>query len=278
MTMKNKTIIITGASDGIGLEAARALKKQGATVVVIGRSPEKTKAVGKELGVPFFIADFSRLDEVRALAAKLRKAYPRIDVLANNAGGLFGDREITVDGFEKTMQVNHLAHFLLTNLLMDILIKSKATIINTSSVANNFLSDFNIEDLNMEKKYTAGKAYGNAKLENILFAKELNRLYGKKGISAVAFHPGGVATNFGSEASGIVNFLYHSPFKKYLGLISPAQGADTLVWLATTEPRKDWTPGEYYVKRKVAKANAKAYDPNLATALWKQSEAMVRKT
>jgi NAD(P)-dependent dehydrogenase (short-subunit alcohol dehydrogenase family) len=278
MNMKNKIIIITGASDGIGLEAARALKKQGAEVIIVGRSPEKTKAAGKELAVPYFIADFTRLDEVRTLAAALKKAYPRIDVLVNNAGGLFGEREVTVDGFEKTMQVNHLAHFLLTNLLMDVLIKSKATIINTSSVANNFLSDFNIDDLNMEKKYTAGKAYGNAKLENILFVKELERLYGPKGISAVAFHPGGVATNFGSEASGIVKFLYHSPFKKYLGLISPAQGADTLVWLATTEPRKDWTPGEYYVKRKVAKANTKAYDPKLATLLWKQSETMVRKT
>lgn len=278
MTMKNKTIIITGASDGIGLEAARELKKQGAEVVIIGRSPEKTKAAGKELNVPYYIADFTRLDEVRSLAAALKKAYPHIDVLANNAGGLFGDREVTVDGFEKTMQVNHLAHFLLTNLLMDVLIKSKATIINTSSVANSLLSDFNIDDLNMEKKYTAGKAYGNAKLENILFAKELDRLYGKKGISAVVFHPGGVATNFGNEANGIVKFLYHSPFKKYLGLITPAKGADTLVWLATTEPRKDWTPGEYYVKRKVAKASTKAYDPDLATSLWEQSEAMVRKT
>lgn len=277
MNMNNKTIVITGASDGIGLEAARALKKQGANVVVIGRSPTKTKAVGKELDVPFFIADFSRLDEVRALAAKLRKAYPRIDVLANNAGGLFGDREVTVDGFEKTMQVNHLAHFQLTSLLMDILVKSKATIINTSSVANNFLSDLDIDDLNMEKKYTAGKAYGNAKLENILFAKELNRLYGSKGVSAVAFHPGGVATNFGSEANGFVKFLYHSPLKKYMGLITPAKGADTLVWLASTEPRKDWTPGEYYVKRKIAKANAKAYDPKLATSLWKQSAAMIKK-
>lgn len=275
MNIHEKTIIITGASDGIGLEAARELKKQGANVVIVGRSPKKTKAAGKELAVPYFITDFTRLEEVRTLAASLKKAYPRIDVLANNAGGLFGDREVTVDGFEKTMQVNHLAHFLLTTLLMDTLIKSKATIINTSSVANSLLGDFNIDDLNMKKKYTAGKAYGNAKLENILFTKELNRLYGKKAISAVAFHPGGVATNFGNEAIGLVKFIYHSPLKKYLGLITPAKGADTLVWLATTEPRKDWTPGEYYVKRKIAKANNKAYDPKLATSLWKQSAAMI---
>jgi NAD(P)-dependent dehydrogenase (short-subunit alcohol dehydrogenase family) len=161
--MKNKTIVITGASDGIGLEAAKQLKKQGAKVVIIGRSPEKTKLAAKELGVPYYVADFSRLDEVRTLAASLKKTYPRIDVLVNNAGGVFGEREITVDGFEKTMQVNHLAHFLLTNLLIDTLINSKATVISTSSAANSLFSDFDINDLHIEKRFTAHKAYGNAK-------------------------------------------------------------------------------------------------------------------
>ena len=272
--MNNKTVVITGASDGIGLEAARQLKSQGANVVVIGRSPEKTEAVGQELGVPYYITDFAKLDEVRTLAASLRKEYPRIDVLVNNAGGVCGKRELTVDGFEKTMQVNHLAHFLLTNLLMDVLVASKAIVINTSSAANSLFSDFDIDDLNMEKKFNTNKAYGNSKLENILFTKELDRRYGSEGISAVAFHPGAVATNFASESNGFFRFLYHSPLKKLAGLISPAKGADTLIWLATTEPRKVWIPGEYYVKRKVTKANDKAYDPDLAKSLWKQSEAM----
>ena len=274
--MKNKTIIITGASDGIGLEAARQLHAQGANVVIIGRSPEKTQAAAEELGVPYYIADFSKLDEVRSLASLLKKSYPRIDVLVNNAGGVFGYREVTVDGFEKTMQVNHLAHFLLTNLLMGILVDSKATIINTSSVANSLLSDFNINDLNMEKKHTANKAYGNAKLENILFTKELDRRYAANGISAVSFHPGAVATNFASESKGLFKFLYQGPLKKLTGLITPAQGADTLVWLATTEPGKDWTTGEYYVKRKITKAIDAAYDPRLAASLWSQSSVMAR--
>ncbi|MBC7565015.1 SDR family NAD(P)-dependent oxidoreductase [Candidatus Saccharibacteria bacterium] len=276
MNKQSRTIVITGASDGIGLEAAKVLKKQGAQVVMIGRTPEKTESAAKALGVPYYIADFSRLDEVRELAAKIRRSYPRIDVLVNNAGGVFGERTVTVDGFEKTMQVNHLAHFLLTDLLMDVLIKSKATIINTSSVAHRFLSDFDITDLNMEKKFTSGKAYGNAKLENILFTKELQRLYADKGISAAAFHPGAVASNFASEASGITKFIYHTPLKKLIGLISVEKGADTLVWLATTQPGKDWTPGEYYVKRKVAKTNQEAADPTLAASLWKQSIAMIK--
>lgn len=274
--MQDKIVIITGASDGIGLEAARQLHAQGASVVIIGRSPEKTKAAASELEVPYYVTDFTKLEQVRTLADSLCKAYPRIDVLANNAGGIFGERELTVDGFETTMQVNHLAHFLLTNLLMDVLIASKATVINTSSIANQGLSDFDIHDVNMEKKYSATKAYGNAKLENILFSKELNTRFGSKGVAAVSFHPGIVATNFGSESNGIFRFLYHGPFRKLMRLMTPAQGADTLVWLATTEPRKDWTPGEYYVKRRVTKANDKAYDPELARSLWEQSLVMVR--
>ena len=276
MNKTSKTIIITGASDGIGLEAAKELKKRGNTVVIIGRSPEKTRLAAKALDVPYYVTDFSHLDEVRTLAASLRKKYPHIDVLANNAGGIFGEREMTVDGFEKTMQVNHLAHFLLTNLLMDILVKSNTTIINTSSIAHRLPSDYDGTDLNLKKKYSSGKAYGHAKLENILFTKELQKLYGKKGVSAAAYHPGAVASNFGSEARGLTQFIYHSPLKKLVGLISVAEGADTLVWLATANPGKDWVAGEYYVKRKVATTSKKAVDPQLAASLWKQSLRMIK--
>ncbi|MEO9179565.1 MAG: SDR family oxidoreductase [Candidatus Saccharimonadales bacterium] len=271
-----KTIIITGASDGIGLEAARQLKARGANVVIVGRSPQKTKAAAKELEAPYYIADFSKLSQVRQLAASIRQDYPKIDVLVNNAGGVFGKRQVTEDGYELTMQVNHLAHFLLTNLLMDVLLASQATVISTSSVANSRFSDLDIDDLNMEKKFTANKAYGNAKLENILFTKELARRYGSKGLSAVAFHPGNVATNFASQSGGILKLIYHSPFKKLFRLITPAKGADTVVWLATTRPGKDWTTGQYYVKRKIAKASPLAYDPVLARSLWEQSASMAR--
>ncbi|MFZ1249998.1 MAG: SDR family NAD(P)-dependent oxidoreductase [Candidatus Microsaccharimonas sp.] len=272
----NKTIIITGASDGIGKVAAEAFHEQGETVVIVGRSPEKTKAIAKELGVDYYVSDFAKLDDVKKLAKKLQKAYPKIDVLINNAGGIFGKHQVTIDGYEKTMQVNHLAHFLLTELLMDTLIASKATIINTSSIANEILSKLDIADLNMKKKHTPNSAYGNAKLENILFTKELERRYGKKGIHAVAFHPGNVATNFASNTTSVLRFMYQTPLKRLARLISPEQGADTMLWLVNSQPNVDWKPGEYYVRRKITKAHALAYDEDVAKSLWKQSEEMVK--
>ena len=274
--MENKVVIITGASDGIGAVAAKELKTRGATVVVVGRSAEKTQRVAGEINAPYYLADFAKLDDVRKLAADLRAAYPRIDVLINNAGGIFGDRELTVDGFEKTMQVNHLAPFLLTNLLMDILVANKAKVLNTSSIANKVFSDLDIDDLNMQHKYSMHKAYGNSKLENILFTKELNTRYGTNGLAAVSYHPGNVATNFASGSKGFIKFLYHGPFKALFGLISPEKGADNMIWLATTDPGTNWTPGEYYIKRRIGKATDKAYDPELARKLWEQSAKMVQ--
>ncbi len=273
--MNKRVIIITGASDGIGAEAARQLHAQGARVVIVGRSEQKTKSIATELSVPYYIADFAKLSDVRLLAERLKKDYPRIDVLVNNAGGIFGKREVTVDGNEKTMQVNHLAHFLLTTLLMDILIRSKATIINTSSVANKLFSDFDINDLQVEQDYSPNKAYGNAKLENILFTKELNNRYADKGIAAVAFHPGNVATNFANDSTSIIRFVYRTPLKYISRLISPAKGADTLIWLALSQPGSNWVLGEYYVKRKISHAHKKAYDADVAANLWVQSERLV---
>ena len=150
--MSERTIVITGASDGIGAAAARALAASGDRVVIVGRSPQKTEAIAAELGADHFIADFTRLADVRALAAELLRRYPRIDVLANNAGGIMGARELTADGHEKTLQVNHLAPFLLTTLLMDRLIESRASVINTSSAANRF-GRLNLDDLGNARKY-----------------------------------------------------------------------------------------------------------------------------
>ncbi|MFD0896574.1 SDR family NAD(P)-dependent oxidoreductase [Loigolactobacillus binensis] len=273
--MTEKTVIITGGSDGIGKAAARLLKEQGAQVVIVGRSPQKTKAVGTALKVPYYIADFTKLAEVRALGNQLHAKYPQIDVLFNNAGGVYGKREVTVDGFEKTFQINYLAHFLLTDILLDTLIASQATIINTSSIGNSGLSKLDINDLNLETKYSRTRAYGNAKLEVILFAKEFNRRYGQKGVSMVAFHPGNVVTNFGAESPGMMHVMYHTFVQKLMGMIPPEKGADTAIWLATTTPGKDWQPGEYYYKRKIAKAHKLAYDKDIARSLWTQSEEMI---
>lgn len=271
--MSGRTIIITGASDGIGAAAARELSARGDTVVVVGRSPQKTAAVADELGVDHLIADFSRLDDVRALAATILERYPRIDVLANNAGGIMGDRELTVDGFEKTFQINHLAPFLLTSLLSERLVSSRATVIATASVANRLYGHLDLDDLGNERAYSPNKAYGDAKLANILFARELDRRFGDSGIASVSFHPGVVRTGFATESTSPMRFFYNA-FGFFL--LRPAKGADTLVWLATTTPRRDWKTGGFYTKRKLDfTTNPQADDAALASALWERSAALV---
>jgi NAD(P)-dependent dehydrogenase (short-subunit alcohol dehydrogenase family) len=270
-----RTIVITGASDGLGAAAAKRLSRSGENVVVVGRSPQKTKAVATELGADFMLADFAELAQVRALAEELLARYPRIDVLANNAGGFMGEREVTVDGHEKTFQVNHLAPFLLTTVLLDRLIESQASVLNTSSMGNRLFGHVNIDDLNAERGYRARKAYGDAKLENILFTKELDRRYHAAGISTAAFHPGSVAFNFVSESgSRMIRMVYHTPLK-HLSLNSPEKGSDLLVWLACATPGEDWTSGEYYSGHSIAKANKQAYDAELARELWDRSAAMI---
>ena len=267
-----KTALITGASDGIGREAAAALRKQGWQVAVIGRNPARTQAVADSLNAPHYIADFARLSEVRTLAQRLKADFPTIDVLVNNAGGMFSKQPLTEDGFEITFQVNHLAHFLLTHLLLPTLLKSRATVINTSSVAHRSIGlFFNLEDIPKPRRYSQHLAYGNAKLCNILHTRELHRRFSQQGIAAAAFHPGVVASSFARETTSFMRLLYHTSLKNLPGVITPQQGADTLLWLATTKPGKDWQPGGYYASRKPAAMTRKARDPQLAHDLWETS-------
>lgn len=270
--MAQRTIVITGASDGIGAEAARKLAGAGDRIVVVGRSPGKTAAVAAELDADYFVSDFAELDQVRQLAAALREKYERIDVLANNAGGIMGAHELTVDGHETTIQVNHLAPFLLTIELMDVLTASRATVINTSSAANGF-GRLDLDDFNSTRNYSTNRVYGTAKLANILFTSELQNRYGAAGISAAAFHPGVVATNFAAESTSWFRHAYKTVLNRFL--LTSEQGADTLVWLATAAPGRDWVPGAYYAKRALAKANKQAYDSELARALWDRSLELV---
>lgn len=271
--MPQRTIVITGASDGIGAAAARNLASAGERIVVVGRSPEKTAAVGAELGVDYFVCDFAELAQVRELAVALRERYPRIDVLVNNAGGIMRGHELTVDGHEKTLQINHLAPFLLTTELLDLLTASRATIINTSSAANGF-GRLDLADLNSERSYSTNRAYGTAKLANILFTAELQNRHGKDGIAAAAFHPGIVATNFAAESTSWFRHAYKTVLNRFL--LSAEQGADTLVWLAASTPGRDWVPGAFYIKRALAKANSQAYNAGLARELWDHSLELVR--
>jgi NAD(P)-dependent dehydrogenase (short-subunit alcohol dehydrogenase family) len=272
--VSQRTIVITGASDGIGAAAARQLAGKGDQLVLIGRSEAKTAACARPLGAPYLCADFCRLDDVRALAEQLKTAYPRIDVLANNAGGIMGEREITVDGFEKTMQVNHLAPFLLTHLLMDVLAAHGATVINTSSIANRVFGHLELDDLDNHNNYSPNKAYGDSKLANILFTRELHRRYHPQGINTAAFHPGNVATSFAAESTSLMRYIYHTPLK-HVALISPDKGADNLVWLINGTPGIDWVSGEYYIKKKVGRTNPQAADATLAREFWDRSAEML---
>lgn len=269
-----RTIIITGASDGIGAAAARQLQAAGEDVVIVGRNADKTKAVAAALDAHWHVADFAELAQVRALADTLRERYPRIDVLANNAGGIFGDRTITADGFELTFQVDHLAPFLLTNLLIDRLIESQASVIQTSSLAAQRFSRFDIDDLQGERRYSASTAYGNAKLENILFTKELQRRFGEQGINAAAFHPGAIASSFASSSSGMWHWMYTNPIASRF-LTSTEVGGSRLAFLAAGKPGVDWQVGEYYASNKPARTSPLAADPVLAKQLWERSAQMV---
>ncbi|WP_416986229.1 SDR family NAD(P)-dependent oxidoreductase [Streptomyces sp. T028] len=273
-----QTIVITGASDGIGASAARQLAARGEEVVLVGRSQAKTAAVAQDLGARHYVADFADLAQVRDLAGKLNAAYPRIDVLANNAGGIMGDRELTVDGFEKTFQVNHLAPFLLTSLLMPALTAGNAKVVQTASAAAKQWGHIDMDDLQNEKDYAPNKAYGNGKLANILFTRELHRRYHAQGIAAVAFHPGVVATNFASDTTHFMRYVYHTPVIKNLFTISPDKSAKELVWLAEGTPGTTWQPGEYYEKRKPAPSTEQARDRELARLLWDRSADLLSLT
>jgi len=263
---EKRTIIITGASAGIGLAAARELARDN-RVIIVGRS-KTTISVAKEMGVEYFRADYADLASVRILAEKILKAAPQIDLLINNAGGTMSELKQTKDGFEQTVQVNYLAQFLLTDLLMDRLVKSKGGIINTSSAAHMF-ARLHVEDMQDAKGTFA--AYSNTKLLDLIHAQELARRYAKKSVQAVSFHPGVVASNFGNKTSGPFSWMYNTAIRRLL--LSSEQGADTLIWLATH--RDLWQSGGYYVKRKLASVTGLAKDPTIGSVLWDKTRVLL---
>jgi NAD(P)-dependent dehydrogenase (short-subunit alcohol dehydrogenase family) len=272
--MTRRTIVITGASDGIGAAAARQLHRGGENVVVVGRSETKAAAVAAELDADYFVADFADLSQVRALADKVRSQYPRIDVLANNAGGMFTNVRDTADGHEITFQVNYLAPFLLTTQLMEVLVDSNATVLNTTSNSHKLLPRVTVTDLENTAQRRPSIAYALTKLAVVAFTMELHRRYHASGLSAATFHPGYVNSNFG-DASGsrFLSFMkYRVPLTARFTATAD-QGADQLVWLASSTPGVDWTPGEYYSKHKIAKANRAAYSPRFGRELWDRTVA-----
>jgi NAD(P)-dependent dehydrogenase (short-subunit alcohol dehydrogenase family) len=273
-----RTVIVTGASSGIGAVAAEQLAAGGDQVAVVGRNPERTRAVAERIGATPFLADFERLDDVRALAEALLDRYETIDVLANNAGGLYHERALTADGHERTIQANHLAPFLLTSLLRPRLIESAAAgrdvrVVCTASVANRF-GELRVDDLDWEKRPWQGgwRAYGTAKLATILFAAELAEQLTGTGVTAYSFHPGTIATNFGSQ-SPLVRFG-HLVTRSTFG-IPVAEGAAPLVRLAG--PAAVGAPSGTYFDRLRAngRTNPQARNAQLGRDLWSASERLV---
>ncbi|PRY25842.1 SDR family NAD(P)-dependent oxidoreductase [Pseudosporangium ferrugineum] len=270
-----KTIIITGAGSGLGAASARLLAGQGHEVVLVGRSAGNVRAVADGLGCAWHTADFTRLDEVRALAATLDARYPRIDALANNAGALRRERTETVDGFEETLQVNYLAPFLLTHLLLGKLTESRATVVQTSSNAAKLNGRVDLDDFGNTVRYTPTRAYGTAKLQLILFTRELHTRFHDRGLTAAAFHPGGVRSNFAQDTTSPVRYVFGSPLLRRLILRPADVAAHQLARFVTTEPGSGWEAGAYHENGKVRRSHAQAADPVLAARLWERTEEVL---
>ncbi len=263
-------VLLTGATRGIGRAAAIELARQGAEVALVGREPERVRAVAGEAraagggAVPVHehVADLTLMADVRALAAEARERYERIDVLANNAGALFASRQVSSEGLERTFALNHLAPFLLTSLLRDRLIGGR--VVTTASDAHSS-GRLDLDDLQSERSYAAMRVYGTSKLCNILFTRELARRAPE--LRANCFHPGVVRTGFGKNERGIWKVLttVGGPFFR-----SPERGARSLVWLALSAEAGALT-GEYVQDEKVANPSAQAQDDTLAEGLWERS-------
>lgn len=276
--LTGQTMVITGASSGVGAAAAERLQRLGATVVIVGRSPDKTRRVAGRLGVQPEICDFAELAQVRDLAGRLLDRCPRIDVLANNAGGLIGARWLTGDGNEAMLQANHLGAFLLTVLLAERLVESGPSKVVTTSSAGHLLGSVDVDGLDADQpgwlpsKVWAWRQYCNTKLANVLFTRELQQRLGDRGVTATCFHPGAVASDFGRD-DFFARLVYRTPLSR-IAAIPPEQGADTLVWLAAA-PLTELTAGAYYNDRRASRTNSQAGDADKARRLWDESARRV---
>jgi NAD(P)-dependent dehydrogenase (short-subunit alcohol dehydrogenase family) len=272
--MQGKICLVTGATLGIGKETALGLARKGAHVVIVGRDEARTREtqawIVRESGnaqVDFLVADLSSQPKVRRLAEEFKSKYARLDVLLNNAGAIFTKREVTVDGIERTWALDHLAEFLLTQLLLDQLEASAPSrIVNVASGAH-MAGKMNFDDLQGEKKFSGMGAYAQAKLANILFTFALSRRLAGKGVTANCLHPGVVATGFGHNTPGLVKTLVSllRPF-----LITPEKGAATSIYLASSPDVAD-VSGKYFAKCKPIASSKLSTDVAVQEKLWEVS-------
>jgi NAD(P)-dependent dehydrogenase (short-subunit alcohol dehydrogenase family) len=287
MTMNGKVCLVTGSTAGIGKEIAAGLAWMGATVVLVGRSREKCESAIQDIIardrnssssssslsaagglLSYLVADLSSQQSVRQLAKEFGDRYNSLHVLVNNAGVFMPKRKLTVDDIEYTVAVNHLAPFLLTNLLLSKLKESAPSrIVTTSSVAHRG-TEIEFDDLQMSKGYSGLRAYARSKLANILFTRELARRLQGTGVTANCFHPGAVRTSLVKGSSYGLVWGAASVF-----FVSPQKGADTGIYLSSSAD-VEHTTGEYFVKRKPARASDAAYDDNAAARLWEASKQL----
>ena len=270
--MHGRTVVVTGATSGIGQVAAETLARSGARVVFVARDPIKARAMldrliraNPDAAHDWVPADLSTIAEMKAAGEALLTKTPRIDVLVNNAGALFQKREVTADGLERTFAVNHMAYFVITEVLRPALIPG-ARVVSTASRAHAF-GALDFSNLQSEKGYNAFRAYGLSKLCNILWSGELARRLESVGVTANCFHPGGVNTGFGGGARGLTGALLGlaKPF-----MLTPEQGADTLVYLAAS-PDVAGRTGGYWDRRTPIQPTAAARDIQAAHRLWAYS-------
>jgi NAD(P)-dependent dehydrogenase (short-subunit alcohol dehydrogenase family) len=275
--MDGKVVLITGGTSGIGKAAATVLAGLGAEVVVTGRNKEKgeeaVEEIRRESGnseVYLLLADLAVQAEVRRLAKEFEASHDRLDVLVNNAGLIQDRRAETPDGIEMTLAVNHLAPFLLTNLLLDLLKKSAPSrIINVSSTAERF-GKMDLDDLQSKRRYRAFPVYGKSKLANIMFTYELAERLKGTGVTANCLHPGSINTDFGNNNRSPMTLLFRA-FKPFMR--SPEEGADTIIYLAAS-PDVEGITGKYLSDRKVMTSSEESYDENLRKKLWEASEEL----
>jgi retinol dehydrogenase-12 len=276
--MTGKVCIVTGATSGIGRAAADALAQRGATLVLLSRNGAKCARVVAEMqtatgnrGIAFIAADLSSLAAVRIAAAEFRQRYTRLDVLLNNAGVSPSRRRESVDGYEYTLALNHLGHFLLTNLFLDLLIASAPSRIVSTSSSIYKQARLDFDDLQLRRTFSAMRAYANSKLAGILFTVELARRVADKGVTVNAMAPGLVKTNIGQEEGRL--YAFSKRMADFFGGKTPEQGADTLVWLATA-PEVAGVTGQYFEKRKALPLSRDAADSELAARMWRVSEEL----
>jgi retinol dehydrogenase-14 len=276
-SMTRKTVLITGGTGGIGRATAIGLASMGARVGITGRdrarAEEAAAAIASESGntaVDVFVADMSSQTEVRRLAREVLSAYPRLDVLVNNAGGFWAHRHVTADGLEHTFALNHLAPFLLTSLLLERLIASAPARIVTVSSGAQSMGRIDFDDLMGEAKYSGQRAYNQSKLANVMFTYELSRRLEGTGVTATVLHPGVTRTAFSAEDPALAPLVaILRPFMR-----SPERGADTSVYLASS-PELEGVTGRYFANRKAKESHKSSYDSATTGRLWDVSAELV---